>query len=75
MGLEQTAIESSPKVAARKGRTPMMGALLLARACHGDPLADEIAAEAPARLTTGGATRRLAPEARARRTKAKGGAR
>ncbi len=35
----------------------MMGALLLARACHGDPLADEIAAAARARLTIDEATR------------------
>ena len=36
----------------------MMGALLLARACHGDPLADEIAAAARAHLTEDDATRR-----------------
>ena len=53
----------------------MMGALLLARACHGDPLSDEIAAAARARLTTDDAARRSAPHAKPRRTKAKGGAR
>ena len=53
----------------------MMGALLLARATHGDPLSAEIAAAARARLTTDDAMRRPAPEARTRRTKAKGGAR
>jgi hypothetical protein len=53
----------------------MMGALFLARACHGDPLSDEIAAAARARLTTDDATRRPAPKTRMRRTKSKGGAR
>jgi TetR/AcrR family transcriptional regulator, transcriptional repressor for nem operon len=53
----------------------MMGALLLARACHGDPLSDEIAAAARARLTTDEAIRRTAPKSRTRRTKSKGGAR
>ena len=51
----------------------MMGALLLARACHGDPLSDEIAAAARARLTTGST-----PSARGknlRRTRTKGGTR
>jgi hypothetical protein len=53
----------------------MMGALLLARACHGDPLADEISAAARARLTTDDVTRRPEREVRTRGTKAKGGAR
>lgn len=53
----------------------MMGALLLARACHGDPLADEIAAAARARLTTDPPMRRQASTARTRRTNAKGDAR
>lgn len=53
----------------------MMGALLLARACHGDPVSDEIAAAARAKLTTDEARRRPAPEAKSRHTKAKGGAR
>ena len=35
----------------------MMGALLLSRACHGDPLSDEIAAAARARLTGDESTR------------------
>ena len=35
----------------------MMGALLLARACHGDPLSDEIVAAARARLTNDDPTR------------------
>ena len=52
----------------------MMGALLLARACHGDPLADEIAAAARARLTTEDTPRRPERKARTRRTQAKGGA-
>jgi TetR/AcrR family transcriptional repressor of nem operon len=49
----------------------MMGALLLARACHGDPLADEIAGAARAHLTTDAAT----PEPKSRRAKAKRSAR
>ena len=53
----------------------MMGALLLARACHGDPLSDEIAAAARARLAADDATRPRAPGTGTRRTKAKGGAR
>ena len=52
----------------------MMGALLLARACHGDPLSDEIAAAARARLTADDTTRRAAPT-RTTRAKAKGGSR
>ncbi len=50
----------------------MMGALLLARACHGDPLSDEIAAAARARLAAGDVTTRAG---RKRGAKAKGGAR
>jgi len=53
----------------------MMGALLLARACHGDPLADEIAAAARARLTTDDAMRRPVRTTSARRTQSKSGAR
>jgi len=52
----------------------MMGALLLARACHGDPLCDEIAAAARARLTADETTRRPAPKT-ATHASAKGGAR
>ena len=52
----------------------MMGALLLARASHGDPLSDEIAAAARARLTTDNASRGPERGAKTRRTKAKGGA-
>ena len=57
------------------GLAAMMGALLLTRACHGDPLSDEIAAAARARLTTDDATRRPKRAAKTRRTKAKGSAR
>lgn len=53
----------------------MMGALLLARACHRDPLSDEIAAAARARLTADDAARRPAPKGKTRGTKAKSGAR
>jgi TetR/AcrR family transcriptional repressor of nem operon len=53
----------------------MMGALLLARACHGDPISVEIAAAARARLATDDRPRRRALRPRARRNKAKGGAR
>jgi TetR/AcrR family transcriptional repressor of nem operon len=53
----------------------MMGALLLAPACHGDPLADEIVAAARARLTTDDASRRRARTSRTGRTKSKRGAR
>jgi TetR/AcrR family transcriptional repressor of nem operon len=53
----------------------MMGALLLARACHGDPLSDEIAAAARARLTASHSGRRPSRKAHSSRTKAKGGAR
>lgn len=53
----------------------MMGALLLARACHGDPLAEEIAAAARARLTADDAIRRRSPNSRTGRTKSKSGAR
>lgn len=53
----------------------MMGALLLARACHGDPISDEIAAAARTRLTTDDASRRTAPNIKRRRTKAKVGTR
>lgn len=53
----------------------MMGALLLARACHGDPVGDEIAAAARAQLLTDAATRRPAPNTRPRRLKTKGGGR
>jgi TetR/AcrR family transcriptional repressor of nem operon len=54
----------------------MMGALLLARACQGDPLSEEIAAAARVRLTTDdGPARRRAPDAKTRRTQAKGGSR
>jgi len=45
----------------------MMGALLLARACHGEPLSDEIAAAARTRLTTDDTPSRQAPEAKPRR--------
>jgi TetR/AcrR family transcriptional repressor of nem operon len=48
----------------------MMGALLLARACHGDPLSDEIAAAARARLTRDDSAHRPARDARRRRTRA-----
>jgi TetR/AcrR family transcriptional repressor of nem operon len=57
----------------------MMGALLLARACHGDPISDEIAAAARTRLTTDDAGRRPPSERKTRRpgtrTRAKGGPR
>jgi TetR/AcrR family transcriptional regulator, transcriptional repressor for nem operon len=53
----------------------MMGALLLARACHGDSLSEEIAAAARARLTADETPRRRAAAGRPRRTKTKGGAR
>jgi len=53
----------------------MMGALLLARACHGDPLSNEIAAAARARLTADDAARTPARRTRTRLTKAKDGAR
>ena len=53
----------------------MMGALLLARACHGDPLADEIVAAARARLTTDEANRRPSRTSSTRRTTSKRGAR
>ena len=53
----------------------MMGALLLARACHGDPISVEIAAAALTRLTTADRSRRRAPQPTARRGKTKGGAR
>ena len=53
----------------------MMGALLLARACHGDPLSEEIAAAARGRLAADDTTRRPAPKTRTTRTKAKGGSR
>lgn len=53
----------------------MMGALLLARACHGDPLSDEIAAAARGQLTTDGGTGRRTPEPRTRHAKVKGRAR
>ena len=53
----------------------MMGALLLARACHGDPLSDEVAAAARARLMADDATRRPMPRIKTRRTKPKGGTR
>jgi TetR/AcrR family transcriptional repressor of nem operon len=53
----------------------MMGALLLARACHGDPLSEEIAAAARVRLTTDDAAPRAARHHRTRRATAKGGAR
>jgi TetR/AcrR family transcriptional repressor of nem operon len=53
----------------------MMGALLLARACHGDPLSDEIATAVRARLTSDDGTPRQAAKSRTRRAKAKGGAR
>lgn len=53
----------------------MMGALLLARACHGDPIADEIVAAACARLATDDAVRRPVRTSTTRRTTAKGGAR
>jgi TetR/AcrR family transcriptional repressor of nem operon len=53
----------------------MMGALLLARACHGDPLSGEIAAAARTRLTTDEAIRRTAPKSRTRRSKSKDGTR
>ena len=52
----------------------MMGALLLARACHGDPLSAEIASAARAALTTGRARGRT-KETRVRRAKTTGGAR
>jgi len=50
----------------------MMGALLLARACHGDPLSDEIATVARARLTTDDTIGRTASKTTTRRTKATG---
>jgi TetR/AcrR family transcriptional repressor of nem operon len=54
----------------------MMGALLLARACHGDPLSDEIAGAARAHLTTDEAPRRAAAaEPQSRRARVKRGAR
>jgi|RhiMetdeSRZDD1v2_1073273.scaffolds.fasta_scaffold32850_5 TetR/AcrR family transcriptional regulator, transcriptional repressor for nem operon len=53
----------------------MMGALLLARACHGDPLADDIVAAARARLATDDAIRRPSRTSSTRRTKPKSGAR
>ena len=53
----------------------MMGALLLARACHGDPLAEEIAAAARARLTADDGDRRRAPHPKTRPAKPKGGGR
>lgn len=52
----------------------MMGALLLARACHGDPISLEIAAAARARLTSDRRPRRRARRGRGDRAKAKGGA-
>jgi len=52
----------------------MMGALLLARACHGDPIAAEIVAAVRARLTTDGQLRRRPVQGRTRRARAKGGA-
>ena len=45
----------------------MMGALLLARACHGDPLSDEIAEAARTALTSEAPARRT-PKGKARRT-------
>ena len=45
----------------------MMGALLLSRACHGDPLSDEIA-EAARTALTGGAHPRPTPNVKPRRT-------
>jgi TetR/AcrR family transcriptional repressor of nem operon len=53
----------------------MMGALLLARACHGDPIADEIAAAARSRLAADDAMRRPSRTSRRRRTQSRGGAR
>lgn len=54
----------------------MMGALLLARACHGDPLADEIAVAARARLITDDMSdRKKTRKATTRRARSKGGAR
>ena len=50
----------------------MMGALLLARACHGDPLSDEIATAARARLTTNDSSAPTAPKTTPRRMKATG---
>jgi TetR/AcrR family transcriptional regulator, transcriptional repressor for nem operon len=52
----------------------MVGALLLARACHGDPLADEIVAAARARLVADDAIRRPSRTS-SRRTKSRSGAR
>jgi TetR/AcrR family transcriptional regulator, transcriptional repressor for nem operon len=53
----------------------MIGALLLARACDGDPLSNEIAAAARARLTADDARRRRKRKTTVRRTTAKGGGR
>jgi TetR/AcrR family transcriptional repressor of nem operon len=47
----------------------MMGSVLLARACHGDPLSHEIAAAARAQLTTEDATAHPASAAKPRRPK------
>jgi TetR/AcrR family transcriptional repressor of nem operon len=53
----------------------LMGTLLLARACHGDPLADEIVAAARARLAADDAIRRPSRTAGTRPTRSKRGAR
>jgi TetR/AcrR family transcriptional repressor of nem operon len=53
----------------------MMGALLLARACYDDPLSDEIAAAARARLTSDDSTRRPRRDGKTRRSRTRTGTR